>query len=119
MDSTYYRLLKEIKEKSRRGMIAWSPSSYSATFQAPLGKGMITIMFDPELPATLPVDYDPPVATLSFLNERGETFNSINAFSTKDDYYTDLVEIYTSARNGYMKIDETVQSMFDDLQARN
>lgn len=121
MDTTFNNLIHNIKEKSGKGLIAWSPSSFDNVYQADLGKGAIMIMFvdeDKLPPVNLRIPGSSPIASLSFVNERGEVFNSINCYSTLDECYDDLKEIYESAHNSYMKIDETLQSMFDDLNSR-
>lgn len=121
MDTTFNNLIHSIKEKSGKGLIAWFPSSFDNVYQADLGKGAIMIMFvdEDKLPSVnLRIPGSSPIASLSFVNERGEVFNSINCYSTLDECYDDLKEIYESAHNSYMKIDETLQSMFDDLNSR-
>ena len=121
MDTTFNNLIRGIKEKSRKGLIAWSPSSFDNVYQADLGKGAIMIMFvdeDHQPPVNLEILRSSPIASLSFVNERGEVFNSINCYLSQDEYYDDLKEIYESSHNTYMKIDETLQSMLDDLNGR-
>lgn len=115
MDATYARLLSEIKEKSKKGTISWSPSSFVNTFEAPLGTGSIMITHDPNVQLQ---HCDTPLASLSFINERGEVFHTIDCQSTLDTEYADLKEIYDSAYENYMKIGETLKSMFDDLKNR-
>lgn len=115
MDTTYARLLSEIKEKSKKGTISWSPSSFVNTFEAPLGTGSIMITHDTN--PTFQNDSS-PIASLSFINERGEVFHSIESMSILDAEYSDLKEIYDSAYENYMKIGETLKSMFDDLKNR-
>lgn len=115
MDLIYQRLINDIKNKSQEGLISWSPSSYSGTYQATLGKGVIMISRDLNENESYPADYTPPLASLMFLNERGETFNSINCYTEQDEMYDTLREIYEAANNHYMKIDETIKSMIDDL----
>lgn len=118
MDSTYSRIIWEIKDKSKVGLIAWHPSSYADVYEAQLGKGAITIMHNLNAADGCTTEYEPPIATLSFLNERGEVFNSIHCYKESDTAYKDLKSIYEYAHNSYMKIDETIQSMFTDLQSR-
>ncbi len=118
MDYIYRRLVDDIRDRSREGKISWSPSSYSGTYQATLGKGVIMISRDVSDDDNYPADYTPPMVSLSFLNERGETFNSINCYTTHDELYDDLMAIYEAANNNYMKIDETLKSMIDDLNNR-
>ena len=118
MDPTYRRLVLDIKDKSERGLIAWTPSSYADTYQANLGKGVITIMHDLDDHPDCPADYESPIAVLSFLNERGEIFNSIRCYTALDTDYPLLRDIYDATHSNYLKVDETLQSMFDDLNNR-
>lgn len=121
MDAIYTKIIRDIKEKSRKGLIAWTPSSHGDTYQANLGKGAIMIMSDDNEYGDSTDSYSQNeriIASLSFLNERGEVFNGIYCFSTLDECNNDLKEIYESAHNSYMQIDETLQSMLDDLNSR-
>ncbi len=116
MEFNYNSLIKEIKEKSYAGLISWVPSSYNSTYQAEVGKGIIMVMLDLEQDNNNP--FDEPIASLTFHNDRGEAFHSINCYTFVDPLYEDIKDIYEAAHNSYMKIDETLQSMIEDLNTR-
>lgn len=122
MDSIYANIIQDIKEKSHKRLIGWMSSSYEGVYEANLGKGSIMITFDlaeyEEYKSNTKPSSNSPIVSLSFLNERGEVFKSIDCYSTLDSNFNDLKEIYESAHNNYMKIDETLQSMLDDLNGR-
>lgn len=116
MDATYHMLVNDIRDKSKKGLITWEPSSFSNSYQATLGNGAIVITHcdDAEI-----YDNDiPPTLSLSFLNERGDIFHEIKSYTIKDEGYQELDEIFQSAHNTYMKIDETLRSMIQDLHSR-
>lgn len=117
MEDQYKWLATEIRLKSQQGLIPWSPSNYQDTYEASLGKGAIIITYN-----DLSEGYceEHPVYTLSFVNERGDVFHSMNAFS-KDQLSPDydlLKDIYEFAHRSYMKIDETLRSMFEDINSK-
>lgn len=116
-DSTYDRLLRQIKKGTKEGRIAWAPGSFVDSYQAPLGKGSVIVTI-PNLNDSYGIREDVPIATLQFLNERGEIFNTIACCYESDSEYKSLKEIFDNARNSYMQIDETLKSMFDDLESR-
>lgn len=120
IDPTYTSLVNEIKEKTIKGLLPWIPSSYASTYETPLGNGAVTIMFDDARSGGFGISSDySPIATLSFYNARGEVFNTISCYLADDEFYADLKAIYDAAYNNYMKIDETLKSMFDDLNSRS
>lgn len=118
MEEQFIRLTEEILSKNKRNLISWSPSNYSSVYQAPLGKGVIMISFDEDGPHSNPEGNLYPIYSISFINERGEKFFSFGAIDEDDLYYELLKEIYQTAHSSYMKIDETLKSMFDDLRSR-
>ncbi len=118
MDNQYQLLADQIRFESRFNHLTWSPSNYLNTYQTPLGIGTIMIMYDEDAPREAANGYPNPMYTLSFINERGETFHSLVAIDDADSNYELLKEIYESAHNSYMKIEETLKSMFDDIFKR-
>lgn len=118
MDARYTLLIDELKRKSKNGLIEWTPTGLIRTYQTKIGNGSITIMFDDSYDAESPVDYEAPIASMSFFNERKEVFHQINCFCETDKEFEDLKDIYNSAHNNYMKIGETLKSMFTDLSNR-
>lgn len=117
-EDSYVQLAIEILAKSKRDLIAWGPSNYANTYQAPLGKGIIMITFDSDSPSYDPDGNQFPMLNLSFINARGETFHSLTAYDEKSTYYELLRNIYVQAHSSYMMIDDTFKSMMDDLRSR-
>lgn len=117
MENQYRILAEEIRQKSSRGLIAWAPGNYQTTYTASLGRGAIMIAFNDQEDCYTET---PPLYSLFFLNERGETFHAINVYSRDESNadYQRLKDIYDQAHNSYMKIDETLKSMFDDIQSK-
>ena len=118
MESQFIQLTYEILTKSRENLISWSPSNYASTYQAKLGKGIIMISYDSEVSRNDNDGNPCSIYSISFLNERGQTFYSFGVLDEDDIYFDILKEIYYCAHSSYMKIDETLKSMFDDIMNR-
>lgn len=114
-DQQYDDLLNLIIQKTRAGNIQWSPSSISDTYQANIGIGSVAIFYDSDPDTAMQLSEAFPIASLNFRNERGETFKRIQSYYTSDPDHYRLYELYQLAHNAYMKTNETVQSMFDEL----
>lgn len=113
----YKSLIEQILELTKAGSIAWNPGSFKGSFQTILGKGGITVFFmddDPyqSYPAEMPLSY------ISFSNERGEVFKSFSVDSPKEEEYPLFDELFKAARETYVKENETLKSMFSDVQSR-
>lgn len=108
-------MLGLIEEKSKMGLIGWIPSSNKSAYQTTLGKGSITVWKQTDDYDENPLDW--PIAYLNFINDRGEIFDSVSAYEY-DETYEQLCRIYLYAHNSYMKTDETLKSMLDDLKDR-
>lgn len=111
-EKQYSELLNLILQQTRNGNIQWTPSSIADTYLANIGIGSVTIFNDSDPSQNID---QVPIASLSFRNERGETFNSIVCYDEYDPDYPRLSELYQLAHDSYMKTDETIQSMFSDL----
>ena len=110
MDIVYLTLVEDIKEKSKEGLIEWAPNSFGRSYKAKLGSGAITITYlDPDDESNQ-VNPDTPILILSFLNYRGDVFNSIYCYRKEDENYNNLMSIYNSAHNNYMKINDTLNN---------
>ena len=117
MEEQYKKLTEEIRQKSKECLIAWTPSNYNDTYEATLGRGAILIEHNEPSEEYYP---ETPVYSLSFLNERGEVFHSIKVFHefVDTDKFQCLKDIYEYAYKSYMKIDETLKSMFEDINSK-
>lgn len=118
MEEQYINLAEQILNKSKRNLISWNRGNYDDTYQTALGKGVIMISFDNKEPRFDPEGNQYPLYSLSFINEKGETFYSIYSVDKDDAYYDLLDKIYKQAHSSYMKIEETLKSMIDDLMNR-
>lgn len=115
-EKTYLELARLIKQRTYDQRLAWTPSSYSSTYQAAIGQGAVTVSLDLSDQEYDP-EFIPPVAYLSFLNSRGETIHAINCYSQDDENFPLISEIYQLAKDSYLKTNETIQSMFDELHS--
>lgn len=119
MTNPYIALLKDIKEKSEKGLINWTRGSDPYTYKARLGLGSITIYYNPFDLGDPILDIPPTILSLSFINGRGDIFATVSSSGDKDENFEDLMQLYNSAHNNYMKIDETLQSMQKSLKELN
>lgn len=102
-----------IRSKSLQHSLEWMPSNYANSYQSDLGNGAIMISFNGE---EYDIDGNPlPIFNLAFINELGKVFHTIAVYSTTDDKYEMLKDIYDSAYDSYMKTDETYRSMMDAI----
>ncbi len=113
-EDKFLDLTKRIYDKTKHNLINWTPGSSLNSYQAVLGNGAILIWINEQYPE----DYDKPLIGLTFINDRGECIGTVNCYSSSDSDYEILNQIYSSAVNNYMKIDETIKSMYDDLLMR-
>ena len=108
----FEKLAEIIKSKSQNDALEWTPSNYSNSYQTPLGNGEILITYnDPVEYGNAPI----PEFCLAFINKKGETIHSINAYISTDPEYEMLRDIYDAAYDSYMRTDETYRSMMDDI----
>lgn len=112
----YSSLAKQIMEISKKNLLIWSPTSYTNTYQAKLGKGAVSVYYVGDDCSSL--NYDEIVASLTFENERGETFGGIYCKDTTDPDYTTVKGIYDNANDSYMKISDTLKSMMDYINLK-
>lgn len=116
-EDKFLDLAQRIYDKTKRNALNWTPGSTANSYQTPLGSGAVLVWYN-TVEEQYPIDYDPPLVGLTFLNDRGETIGVVNCFDTTDSIYEMLNRIYNLAENNYMKIDETIKSMYDDLLKR-
>lgn len=108
-------LAKLIKENTISGKLTWTKSGETDTYRTKVGIGLVSVK--KEQPNTIFPTLTPfaKVATLDFMNDRGQVIGSISCDSTMDSNYELVSSIYDLARNSSLKIDDTLESMFDDL----
>lgn len=116
-EDKFLDLAQRIYDKTKRNALNWTPGSTANSYQTPLGSGAVLIWYNTE-EEQYPINFNCPLVGLTFLNDRGETIGSVNSFDSTDSNYEMLNKIYSLAENNYMKIDETIKSMFDDLLKR-
>ncbi len=114
-EKTYLELARLIKQRTNEQLLAWTPSSYSSTYQTAIGQGAATVSLDYSVQDQYDPDFPQPIAYLSILNSRGETIHSINCYTEEDENFPLISEIYQLAKDSYLKTNETIQSMFDQL----
>lgn len=108
----FEKLAELIRSKSQNDALVWTPSNYLNSYQTPLGNGEVLINYnDPTEYGNAPI----PEYCLAFINKKGETVYSINAFINSDPEYKLLRDIYDAAYDSYMRTDETYRSMMDDI----
>lgn len=116
-DDKFLDLAKRIHDKTKLNVLNWVPGSSANSYQTTIGSGAVLIwsnMPDEQYPA----DYVMPLVGLTFLNDRGENIGSVDCYDSTDSNYEMLCQIFNLAENSYMKIDETIKSMYDDLLQR-
>lgn len=101
-------LIDKLKKKTELGQAIWSKTSRDTEFKLELQKGAITID-NWEDGEGLFVD-------IAILNENGETIER-DVFNVSEEDYNVLFEIYMLAKNSYYKIDETLKTIFDELDS--
>lgn len=113
-EDKFLDLAQRIYDKTKRNSLNWIPGSTANSYQTPLGTGAVLVWFN-TLDDQCSADYLMPLVGLTFLNDRGENIGTVNCFDLTDSNYELLNQIYNLAENSYMKIDETLKSMYDDL----
>lgn len=114
-DKRYIELAQLILRRTKEQNVVWNPSSNANTYQAAIGQGVVLVYFDIAAQDNRPMDIEPPLGFISFLNIRGETLYCITSFTTEDGNFSIIKDLYQLAKDSYLKTNETIQSMFDEL----
>lgn len=116
-DKRYIELAQLIFRRTKEQNVVWNPSSNKNTYQATIGQGAVLVYFDVAAQDNCPMDIEQPLGFISFLNVRGETLYSITSFTADDSNFTIIRDLYQLAKDSYLKTNETIQSMFDELNS--
>ncbi|MFH6963576.1 hypothetical protein ACHRVK_14370 [Flavobacterium plurextorum] len=104
-------LIGKLKTKIEANQAIWSRTSRDTEFKLELQKGAITV--DSWEDSTLG-----SVVDLAIFNENGDIVDSVAAQINEDpEDYKVLLEIYELAKKSYFKVDETLKTIFDELDS--
>ena len=103
-------LIEKLKNKTIAKQTIWSKTSRENEFKLELSKGSITID-----------NWEDEVGMLiDFVirNESGDVIERI-AFNSNDEYidYKFILELYTLVKREYYKVEETIKTIFDELDS--
>lgn len=101
-------LIGKLKKKTEIGQAIWSKTSSDTEFKLELQKGAIT--------TDNWEDGHGCFVDLAIINENGETIER-DVFNKNEEGYDELFTIYLIAKNSYYKIDETLKTIFDELDS--
>jgi len=105
-------LIEKLKKKTESGQAIWTKTSRDSEFKLELQKGAIT--------TDNWEDNEGRYIDLAIINENGEAIerDAFNLYEmTQVENYNTLYEIYEIAKKSYYKIDETLKTIFDELDS--
>lgn len=102
-------LIKKLKKKTEAGQAIWSKTTSDTEFKLELNKGAITI------DCWLADDFF-TYADLSVFNDVGEIIQR-EIFNNNHESFNELFEIYEIVKRSYYKIDETLMTIFEELDS--
>lgn len=108
-EQTLKVLAEKIKEKTLTGELDWKPSTRAYTYKSTIGSGFVTVTCQDETSL---------YCEILFFNDRGELIGKLESKGTNigGEYRNLIREIYDLAKNSYLKIDDTLNSMFSSLK---
>lgn len=103
-------LLIKLKDKSESGQAIWSKTSVDTEFKLEFQKGAVTI--------DNWEDSHGIFADFAIINDNGDIIERhiFNVNEDPDDYNF-ISNIYKSVKNSYYKTDETIKTIFDELDS--
>lgn len=115
-DRRYIELARLIIEKTNERKVSWQPSSSNHTYQAIIGMGAVLVYLDLYANNGCIEGIESPIGYISFLNNRRESIHNITVFNEDDENFAIIQDLYNQARESYLNTDETIKSMFDELE---
>ncbi|CCG53698.1 Protein of unknown function [Flavobacterium indicum GPTSA100-9 = DSM 17447] len=101
-------LIDKLKKKTESGQAIWTKTSRDTEFKLELQKGaIVTDNWE---------DGQGFFVDLAILNENGEIIER-DFFNVNEEDYKTLYEVYLLAKNSYYKVDETLKTIFDELDS--
>lgn len=104
MQATQKNLIKQILDQTNSQLIKWSTTSSTDKFELTLKPYRFTI-YQPERKLTVSPWDDNLIIEFSFMDSKGDIFDSIKVYDANTDDYILLSELFTSARRNALSID--------------
>lgn len=106
-------LIDKLKKKTESGKAIWSKTSVETEFKLELQKGAITTdKWDDSQNGESLVD-------LLIINANGDVIERAVFGESEPIEYKQLLEVYELAKKSYYKVDETIKTIFDELDSEN
>ena len=102
-------LIDKLKKKTEAGQAVWTKTSRDTEFKLELQKGAITTdNWD---------DGGGLMVDLAIINDKGDIIERDFFVSGDNNDFKTLLEIYELAKKSYYKTDETLKTIFDELDS--
>ncbi|MGI4021988.1 MAG: hypothetical protein ACRYFA_10815 [Janthinobacterium lividum] len=111
MTENFTSLIEKLKNKTVSKQAIWSKTSRDNEFKLELQKGAITI--------DSWEDNNVDFVDLNIMNENGEIIDRAYFHSSDRVDYKTLLDLHSSAKRAYFKVDETIKNIFDELDSKN
>jgi len=106
----YIKLIDKLSSKTQEKKVIWQRSSSQDEFKLELEKGAITI-------GKYEGDFNnAPEVFINIYNDRGDRIDVIS-INGSDKHFEYINEFYSSIRRSYYKVDETIDSIFNELES--
>lgn len=103
-------LIEKLKRKTQAGQAIWSKTSRDSEFKLEMQKGAITT-------DNWQDDYGNFFVDLAIINENGDVIERDVFPGEEIDDYLILQEIYELAKKSYYRSDETLKTIFEELDS--
>jgi hypothetical protein len=104
----YLELVEKLSSRTEERKIIWQKSSSSGEFKLQLASGTLTIV-------RYEGDYNNrPFIVINIYNDRGDKIDVIEAEDSTQEFNA-LEQLYSFVRRSYYRVDETIDSFFDEL----
>lgn len=110
----YIEIIKELYRQTKARQISWEPTSVRNQYSIPLGMGAIQFDYYDEFDSMRVLGIE-SIYRVNFLNQRGETINTISIDKKIDPNYELFDNLWTEITNSYYQKVETIDSMLRAL----
>lgn len=111
MNDKHRKIIEGLKRATQSGKIKWEETGLDRKFETSLGEYAINVYlienngaFQIMMPGTI-------TAEMSFVDSQGEEFDSVKSYSTKDEAYISISQLYDLARRSASGTDEKLDDI--------
>lgn len=115
MEEKYRVLVEKLNSNTLEKKITWETTSLDNQYKVKLGLGSIVLSKVARRVSRNKIIYLRTYYELEIINDEGSVSNSISLYEKENKDFLLLKELYINIENTYLKRDETIDSMLDEL----